>query len=49
MSKLDEDADPEYADENGVPRVPEGVLKGIEDLAAENTASKEEIEAALDF
>ena len=50
MSQSDEDAEPEYSEGmDDEPRVPEGVLKGIEDIAEDNTASKEEIEAVLDF
>lgn len=40
--ELDEDADEEL-------RVPEGVLRGIEDIVEGDTASKEEIESILKF
>lgn len=50
MNQSDEDAEPEYSESrDDEPRVPEGMLKGIEDIAEDNTASKEEIEAVLDF
>lgn len=39
----------ETLDEDAGPRVPEGVLRGIEDIAEGNTASKEDIESVLKF
>lgn len=37
-------------DSNGdEPLVPEGVLRGIEDLEEENTASKDDLESLLKF
>lgn len=41
--------DSESVDGDGVPRVPAGVLEGIENLANGNTASKEDLEDALSF
>ena len=35
--------------ESGEPLIPEGVLKGIEDIEEGNTASKEDIESILKF
>jgi len=31
------------------PNVPEGVLRGIEDIEAEDTASKDDLESLLNF
>lgn len=38
-----------FPDEDGDPQVPEGVLRGIEDIAKGETASKEDIESVLKF
>jgi len=43
-----EDGAKESADSDD-PIVPEGVLRGIEDIEAGNTASKEELESLLNF
>lgn len=39
----------EVSAEGDDPSVPEGVLRGIEDIAEGNTASKEDIESVLKF
>jgi len=36
-------------EDGGRPEVPEGVLRGIEDIAEGRTASKEDIESVLKF
>ena len=43
------DNDSKAVADGGYPFVPEGVLRGIEDIGEANTASKENIESALKF
>lgn len=50
MSRSRPDDERENGDESPErPEVPEGVLRGIEDVAEERTASKEDIEALLKY
>lgn len=44
-----EDGDSTDANDGEEPQVPEGVLRGIQDIADGNTASKEDLEAVLNF
>jgi len=44
-----DDGAEERADDVDAPLVPEGVLRGIEDIEEGNTASKEDLEALLNF
>ncbi|GAA0271331.1 hypothetical protein [Halobacterium noricense] len=37
------------AEDGGRPEVPEGILRGIEDIAEGNTASKEDLESVLKY
>ncbi|GAB3688173.1 hypothetical protein GCM10028857_22040 [Salinarchaeum chitinilyticum] len=50
MSRSRPDDGQENGDEDPQrPEVPEGVLRGIEDIAEGRTASKEDIEALLEY
>ena len=44
-----DDGAEERTDDGDAPLVPEGVLRGIEDIEEGNTTSKEELEALLKF
>lgn len=47
--KPTDDGAEKRADEDDAPLVPESVLCGIEDIGQGNTASKEDLEAVLNF
>lgn len=50
MSLHRKDGDPEEDAEDGErPKVPEGVLRGIEDIAEGRTATKEDLESVLKY
>lgn len=44
-----DDGTEEHSDDGDEPLVPEGVLRGIDDIEEGNTASKEELESLLKF
>lgn len=48
LSRPDNDTE-DSTDDGGDPLVPEGVLRGIEDIEEGNTASKEDLESVLKF
>jgi hypothetical protein len=48
LTQIDDGAE-EPADDGDAPLLPEGVLRGIEDIEEGNTASKEDLEALLNF
>lgn len=48
LSHGDDDTE-DSTDEGEDPLVPEGVLRGIEDIEDEETASKEDLESTLKF
>ena len=48
LSRADDDTE-DSSDDGEDPLVPEGVLRGIEDIEEGETASKEDIESVLKF